>query len=940
MQPELGLKGSSKQPDISFKWQPPSAEEEALIPKTGPAEALTYGIVGAPAGIAGAAAATGFNVLQEVGTEEIRSQLPEGQAYDWLAMIMGMGGSLASGTAPSLLLRGAKPRLPKTGELTGKDIKETFRKGRELRNAPIKETPFEYSGEIIKQVTREEIDTPYGKAYVGSTPITKSSPIQNESISPPQGANRTVENLKKMGEKYIAELDAKSPKSPKFEDVTPSIGPKVEIDKLKALQGEMPTPRTIPPSRQPESIGGGSGAGLPHELAKPEVRVGITGDIAKAAKDKAVELGRTEAAGQGKRLYHQVAEALDNGDIEVEFLPETLQKYNIDLSDFVIEYKNTISTSARKLQQLSTLKKHLTRLAKTGKHPELEGILDKMPDDFDTFWHRFNHGWGTWPGYIKIDNVRRASLVSQLATTMRNVESQTGNYGLHILDKTLEKKFGGSNSIEASEYITTFFGQFKKTEKDRVISILEKFPIEQTRLLNTPAGEVTLGHNYARALNTLNNMQESFFRRATFDASLREQLRGKGFDVLEMMNNPREIPEEMIHRAVNDALDLTFAQFPKEGTFGNAVLKAYKAIPQLTLVNPFPRFLANSYKFLMEHSPVGYLKLIEKTPEGKFLAQNPETRAKIMAKATTGTLLLGGALAIRESDLAGEKWYQVKVGDKNIDMRPFAPFSTYLFMAEALKQMGDTGVDVIKNGKNLQDALMNNSKMTTQDIVQGIISINRIAGTGLVLVDLVRSGSVGKKMDMLRDVLAQYIGGFTVPFRTIKDAISGVSEEEAKIRDTRKTLLGPAVTNIPGVSQLYPESVSPVEKDTPKSEHPILRQLTGISLSQAKPIREEINKLGLEPPDYLPQTGYPEADREISKIMRTNIDTILMPLIRGTMYRNGNDVSKKLLLTESLSSIKKDAFMRFRKINPRLALEIYKKGLDKDIRAIIEQKRR
>jgi hypothetical protein len=259
-------------------------------------------------------------------------------------------------------------------------------------------------------------------------------------------------------------------------------------------------------------------------------------------------------------------------------------------------------------------------------------------------------------------------------------------------------------------------------------------------------------------------------------------------------------------------------------------------------------------------------------------------------------------------------------------------------MAEALKQMGGTGVDVIKNGKDLQEALMKNSNMTTQDIVQGIISINRIAGTGLVLVDLVRSGSIGKKMDMLRDVLAQYIGGFTVPFRTIKDAISTVSEEEAKIRDVRDTLLGPAMGNIPGVSQLYPEAVSPVEKETPKAEHPGLRQLTGISLSTAKPLREEINRLGLEPMDYLPQTGFPEADREISKIMRTRIDTVLTPTITGKGYMGADDATKKLLLTEIFSLVKKKAFQDFRKVNPKLAFEIYKKGIDKDIRAFMNQK--
>lgn len=1013
----------------SYNWQPPSAQEEALIPKTGPFENILFGEVAGAGAVARGVApfAEGIigsliNPLTEVGTEEIRKHLPEGKFGDYLAVTLGVLGTIGAGASAGLMgsLRGTGEKVAR--ELSSKEIRSAFEQNREIGkptepfqpvaepitptevppvNLKPTEAPYEYRGEIRKPVA-ESVQT--------ISPIeTKINQIEDRILETPGKNVRDIEIEKNTLGTELNNLYKQTEKTSTINPETDSLADFVRKSgglstKNEFMKGEIKdrftikegynlvnnkTGSTLDEMRQKAQesgyiqegstvsdfldmlrqdvdsklhetpnriwstqrqnfeelitnlIGGGAGGHegvYARDLYKSEVNLGRTGNIANAAKESIDKLAETEASQQGRRLYRQVAEALDKGDIEVEYLPEMLKKYNINMSDFVNEYRDTISTSARKLQQLSALRKHLNRLAETGRHPELEGLLDKLPSEPDSFWHRLMYGWGKWPGFVKIDNIRRASLVSQLATTMRNVESQTGSFGLHVLDKTLEKSFGGPKTIEPAEYISSFFNAMKSGEKDRIVTLLDKFPIEQQRLLNTPTGEVTLGSRYTRFLNTLNNMQESFFRRAVFDASLREQLRQKNFDILEMMNNPREIPHEYITRAVNDALDITFAQMPKQGTFGAAVLKAYKAIPPLTLVNPFPRFLANSYRFLMEHSPAGYLKLLEKTPQGEMLFKNPETRAKILAKATTGTLLLSGALAIRMSDIGGEKWYQIKVGDKNMDMRPFAPFSTYLFMAEAMKEMSETGIDVIKNGKDLQTAMMKNGKLTTQDIVQGVISINRIAGTGLVAVDLLRSGTVSRKMDILRDLLAQYMGGFTVPFKTIKDAVSVVSEEEVKMRDTRDTLLAPAMTNIPGASKLYPEAVSPVEKETPQTEYPVLRQLTGISLSQAKPLREEINRLGLEPMDYLPQTGFPVADREISKIMRTRIDTILMPTITGKEYLSSDNATKKLLLTEIFSLVKRNAFQDFKKVNPKLALEIYKKGLDKDIKAFIMQK--
>ena len=65
--------------------------------------------------------------------------------------------------------------------------------------------------------------------------------------------------------------------------------------------------------------------------------------------------------------------------------------------------------------------------------------------------------------------------------------------------------------------------------------------------------------------------------------------------------------------------------------------------------------------------------------------------------------------------IAGEKWYEVVVDGKTYDARPFAPFSFYLLAAEYMNPNN--------NLKNIDFA----------DVAAGI---NRISGTGLVLVEV------------------------------------------------------------------------------------------------------------------------------------------------------------------------------------------------------------
>ena len=51
-----------------------------------------------------------------------------------------------------------------------------------------------------------------------------------------------------------------------------------------------------------------------------------------------------------------------------------------------------------------------------------------------------------------------------------------------------------------------------------------------------------------------------------------------------------------------------------------------------------------------------------------------------LVKGLVGWGLFGTAMQIRDSKIAGDKWNELKVGDKTIDIYPYNPLAAYLFV--------------------------------------------------------------------------------------------------------------------------------------------------------------------------------------------------------------------------------------------------------------------
>lgn len=605
--------------------------------------------------------------------------------------------------------------------------------------------------------------------------------------------------------------------------------------------------------------------------------------VTSAAKGSKTGKGTEILTNQNKRIFRRILDAFEANEIEVpKNLPQILKQHNLSQIQFAQIFVDTISTAGRDLNVLSKASKEFGKFLT----PEANKILARMSLAARTPWQKFT------TFYKALDNRRRALLVTQLATAMRNLISQGLRYGLQIVDDivagtlriALKGQRPGIAYRDALEDVLAVCRRFSPKARTKLNEILNNNLLQKTRLESNIMGDLTITGKTLKLLNSANILQETLFRKLATDARVNSRLFAQGKN---MFNASADDIARVLPGAVDHALEMTFAADPAKGTLLKSLLNVYKDVPIMTaLGNPFPRFWANSMKFLVDYSPFGYTRLFSPQAIQQMASGNMNVATNAISKAVIGTIMWTGAFAMRNSKFAGEKWYEVKKFEngkdtgKRIDLRAFAPFSTYLFIAEAMK-----------------DQAGEKTTLTPTDYLQGIVSINRIAGTGLVLVDLLRTENPFKLKQTIKDFAGQLLGGFSVPARTWTDLIGGVNLEERIARTPRlNPLTGPFLQNIPGALRQLPKAHSIFREKPFEREQTILRQTTGLTIKTKSPIEKEVSRLGMSFGDLAPSTGDRKLDLEATKIMGKMTEKPLNKFVKGEEYKDMSDFMKAAIL--------------------------------------------
>ena len=652
-----------------------------------------------------------------------------------------------------------------------------------------------------------------------------------------------------------------------------------------------------------------------------------------------------------KRITDHLIDAMHAGDIPVESMRTLVDDGSVDIGFLASRIKERSSESGRYLGSLSYLAKELGFVF--GSNPAAKAALEEAAGK-----NALKIAAGSqWAKVVQgMEKIRRGFLVSQMATFMRNIDSQAAMLGVAKADDMMTNFIKGTMSasgmtekvapIEDINIWSAIVNRFSKSGKERLGRLFEskQGKVYKTLLngqLSDQLGQVTktgeglmddallMGEKSSWFFNIPNRAQEHLFQNISYEAKMAQRLKEMGMDITTV--DPKTISSELYEEALQYARKNTFALSAKSEQ-GQLIQNAFNPKKTglfgslMTTIQPFPRFAyANAIPFVWEHSPFGFYKLLSKKSREAIANGRPEEVASTLSRAALGTMMYKSAWHVRQSEYAGPKYYQYKWsedGDKTtyLDMRAYAPYTAYLFLAECA---------------------LHPEKIQMKDYLMNLVGLNKVAGTGLVFADILAAKKPEDAMSYLKAWGSAYIGSFTVPLRTGKDIISEFQPEEGLRRQVRESgsagVLGRAQENIPWLSRELPIANTPLSTEVQHSEEPFIRQFFGISVTRSNKIQKEVDTINLPWENIFHRTGIPAADDAINKIMSPVVENLVPRVIKLSAYQKGSDAKKRLILGAVFKLIKTDASKTFKTQNPLMAAGIQYEQFSDDEKTVLKE---
>jgi predicted RecA/RadA family phage recombinase len=699
-------------------------------------------------------------------------------------------------------------------------------------------------------------------------------------------------------------------------------------------------------------------------LTEPQLQTELTDRMAKIATEVVQDMVDAGGGRLPKALTDRInAETkasevarivLSSEDIDTTVLDAAVKRAGLSMSDFLDVSGVTLSDASQTMRAYSPLGKILKRVRELDpkKAEEIEEIFGKEG--------QVGNSYGKMHDFMmRLDRERRAFMVSQIATTARNVATAGMRLGMEGTARTMEsalyhlgKGVGaisrGDASVEGTmkglrqiaydgfgtlQYLTNAGGS-----KELSDALLVNTP-RLHRIMNRTLQEVDVEQRLsepAKIVNTLNMLQDSYFRSAVFNDSVERQLSAVGVDIAEFALSGKALPTKVAERAVDDALSFTFARMPKKGgtktgdTLGHYFVKINETlgplpgvvgIPAGTGAFPFGRFMVNAMQFQFDYSPLSTIGAIRSGGKGLYAkyvkgASKAETAADFakarqqISKATVGTAALFAAIKHREENQDTE-WYNLVDNEgRTVDTRAFFPISPYLVVADFIVKLKNDELD----------------EAGIKQVLEGLTGAQLRSGASSYMIDsffenldsLTGGGGVG---DIKSEKMAEYIGGylgelvgaFTTPARVVGDVMAQFDKEEAFIRDARQiegigaaergvdAFEKAAFRGVPGLSDNLPVKESPTQSDPMIKQSPLLGQLTGIrSQKRRTDVQKELVDLGYRDFEVVPSTGDKTADAFVKKIMGEFVEDSLAREIAAPGYQRLSDAKRKAAMRNKL----------------------------------------
>ena len=523
------------------------------------------------------------------------------------------------------------------------------------------------------------------------------------------------------------------------------------------------------------------------------------------------------------------------GEFSGDTLEAAISRAGLTNKQFVNAMGVSYSDAGKYLQSASNVGKIIKGLGKID--PELKSVLmQSTKSDIGTGFFGKAH-----EVMNRLDRERRALMVTQIATTVRNVATggvrltmesaaDAMESTLYQMGKGFDAAMTGNNPLGSGgfNYKDIFRDSFGRLNRMRqVVDTAElseallkhnsKLASRMDRTLQEATDDETLSA-FTRTMNGLNIAQDIFFRRAIFTNSIDKKLRRAGIIVdnptkagqfkslEEFAASGKSLPAKVLADSVEESLSFTFSLMPQKGTIGHSFIKLTEAVgpipaPIGTAAMPFARFMVNALQFQYNYSPASSVNAIYRTAQGvhtKVLAKAAgdtkagrelsEKASKQLAearngfsKATVGTAAFYAAIQYR-SENQDINFYEYKNADGTTgDLRPFFPLVPYLALADVLVKWTSGSGDKI-NVKETAEAFTGFQFRTgaSSYILDNAEQLVTEIGKG----DPIRQERMG---ELLGGYAAEITGGYATPARIVRDIQAAYDTEAAVIRDAKQT---------------------------------------------------------------------------------------------------------------------------------------------------------
>lgn len=409
-----------------------------------------------------------------------------------------------------------------------------------------------------------------------------------------------------------------------------------------------------------------------------------------------------------------------------------------------------------------------------------------------------------------------------------------------------------------------------------------------------------------------NQIQELAFRAPFFAGALRAEAEKVGHDLNDLIARKSldALPREVVERAIDRALEFTYAYDPKKS--GGAIESGAASLieglnkwgPVGFAIEAFPRALYNGLKFMYEYGPLGALVpgtnvLIDLTRgrndewgrplKGREAVQEKDIRR--LSQAMVGLALYGAAYGLRES-VGGEEWWQIKTGKKDskgktiyFDARRFMPMAGYMWVIDHIDRLAQ-GRDIDKSAKEWGE-LYFGMRRSDQGLGGTFEAID-------ALEDFLGGRETKAAGERASEAAGRFVGLATRPFINLRELWGQFRDAERERKDLRgEGLWGPSLDNLPWVRESLPAATSLTETGPqPTSLAPGARML-GARFESSGYATRELARLGIQPSRWLRHDPDPEVDRAARRAFGTGMEKLGQQLERNPSYQSASDSRKQ-----------------------------------------------